>query len=135
MTIYDALKDAATLLKELQRMDLYEALLNVREELQGIREENLRLRGENRNLREQVEVQQTIDFDKGIYWVRNDPFSKEKTDTPVCPRCWDVDKKIVRGIITTREEGGRSLLCSNCGKYFDLGGGDRNARDHPFIVR
>lgn len=135
MAIYDALKDAATLLKELQRMDLYEALLNVREELQGIREENLRLRDENKNLREQLEVQQTIEFDQGIYWIRSDPFSKGKIDTPVCPRCWDVDKKIVRGLIKIPRTGEPYMKCKNCDKYFDMEGTGRNGKSGPYVVR
>jgi regulator of replication initiation timing len=135
MDILEALKDATKLAQKYQQMDLYEKLLSVREELQQIREENLRLRDEHKNLREQLEVQQTMDFDKGIYWVRNDPFSKEKTDTPVCPRCWDVDKKIVRGIIKVPGDGIPYMKCKNCDKYFDLEGTGRNGRSGPFIVR
>jgi hypothetical protein len=131
MAIYDALKDAATLLKELQRMDLYEALLNVREELQGIREENLRLRDENKKLGEQLEVQQTIEFERGLFWIRQDPMTADKSDTPVCPYCYENDKKVFRLQIHVDYAGERSVQCEHCKFFCVLQKGIHNKRP-PF---
>ena len=115
MSGYAALKDAIKLAQKYQQTELYEQLLSVREELNDLREQNLSLKEENRLLREASEIRDSIVFRLGTHWITNDAMNDGK-DTPICPRCWDVEgiavRQTIRGFTSTRS----GFTCNNCEK-------------------
>ena len=61
-------------------------------------------------------MQLNIVFDQGICWIVEDPFANNNK-TPICPRCWDVDKVVVRQSIQQFGTGS-GFQCANCNKLF-----------------
>jgi hypothetical protein len=111
-------KDVLRLVKNLDNAELLEKLLEVKELHSDLRDENLQLNEKNRELQGQLELQARIEFDKGVYWIRNDPQTPGKVDTPICPKCYDSDSVVVRQA-ERQLQLGRGFECANCeGVYF-----------------
>jgi len=53
-------------------------------------------------------TQKTIIFDLQVYWKKSDLERK----SPYCPRCWDVDKRLVHMTINSPEY--RNYTCLHC---------------------
>ncbi len=113
MQVLDVLKEAGNLAQKYKNMELYEQLLTVREELSGLREELIQLKEENKSLKERLELQAKVVFENGLYWIRGDRLAEDK-DTPICPRCWDVDNTLMRLKIYKDSYGKESVFCYNC---------------------
>ncbi len=88
-----------------------------------LKEQNIKLREEARSLQEKLSLQSKIAFEKGVYWIEEDEMTKDKTKTPICPRCWDMDKTVVRQRIDMYGIYGNvnGFECKNCGKFFEVG--------------
>ncbi len=97
-----------------------EDLVELRQEMLDLKEQNIKLREEARSLQEKLSLQSKIAFEKGVYWIEEDEMTKDKTKTPICPRCWDMDKTVVRQRIDIHGES-TGFHCSNCGKFFEVG--------------
>ena len=90
------LKVAYNVLKEANRLDLAEKILNLREELIDLKEEKLRLLEENNDLKEKLTLKSKITFDKGVCWIIDDEMKPDKSNTPICPTCWQEDGIVKR---------------------------------------
>ncbi len=113
MAFYDVLKDAAKLALDLKRMDLYQEILKVTEEVADLKKENLELRESIQSLQERLNLKDSLEFAEGIYWIRKDPMTANQVDTPVCPKCFDRDGKVVRLAIDDYAVG-RGIHCKYC---------------------
>jgi len=118
MSVIDTVKEAANLAKEHGRMDLYEELLKHREDSLKLREESLALKNEISVLKKQEEIQVGLVYHEGVHWIKKDSMTQENSPTPICPRCWDVDKVIVRQKLGRYGSSGFCFSCKNCGKFF-----------------
>jgi hypothetical protein len=117
MAMYDAIKDAASLALDLKRMELYQELLKVMVEVADLKKENLDLREQVQSLSERLQLKDSLVFEKGIYWVKGDPLTKDQSDTPVCPTCWDKDGKVMR-LVVGSYSGGTGIYCKQCKEVF-----------------
>ena len=113
MSTYSAIKDAIEIAKKLNQMELLEQLLDVKEQLSELREDNLTKGEQIKQLSEQLALKASIEFDKGVYWIRSDPQTPENGDTPICPRCYDSENKVIR-LSIVRHSKGPAVRCSNC---------------------
>ena len=119
MSTTDVVKALLTLAKEANRLDLAEDLVELRREALDLKEENAMLREQIKSLEEKVSLQSKVVFEKGIYWVEEDEMTRDKSKTPICPRCWDVDRIVVRQALTKRHLG-LGFRCSNCNNIFHV---------------
>ncbi|MCH7690915.1 MAG: hypothetical protein IIA17_07725 [candidate division Zixibacteria bacterium] len=118
MSVFDTVKEAANLAKEHGRMDLYEKLLDYRAESVDLREQNLTLKQQILELNNHRELDNSIVFHDGVHWITNDEKTQGNVPTPICPRCWDVDKVVVRQKLGRYGSSGSSFTCKNCAKFF-----------------
>jgi regulator of replication initiation timing len=110
MSIIDTAKDVYELAKKGATMDLQERLMELREQAITLQEENMALRAKNRELEEALSVKESLKWDGSVYWRELPDGEKEG---PYCPRCYDVDDRLVRV-----HEGGQYWFCNACTKYF-----------------
>ncbi len=113
MSWYDAIKDAIDVAKRFDQTELYDKLLKLREEMSELRDDNIAKTEKIRELEEQLKLKALIEFDKGVYWIRNDPAAGGECDTPICPNCYDSEKKVMRLPICTLSSG-PVVYCWNC---------------------
>lgn len=91
MGAYEALKDAALVLKEAGKIEQYRQILETQEKLLDMQKRISELESENLTLKEQISLTASIEHRNNAYWTAG-----EKEDGPFCTRCWDVTKKLVR---------------------------------------
>src|SRR5580765_2819123 len=92
MISLDALKTAATVLKEAGKIEQYKQILEVQEKLLEMQEENASLKSENKTLKELLKTKEGLVFDKNCYWHSNG----DKKDGPFCSRCWEKNNDLIR---------------------------------------
>lgn len=131
MGLIDYLKDAAKLAQELNRMDLYQDLLSAQEEVADLRTELLLLREENADLVSKLQIKESLTFEKGVYWIRDDDMTDQKDATPVCPTCWDSKKLLMRLKLHTFANS-TSVHCHNCKGNFTI---ESSTSGNSVIVR
>lgn len=88
MSVVDTARTAYDLAKKGMTLEFQETIVRLREEALELQEENLRLRKENRELRERVELQETVHFERRVYWKNDD-------ETPFCPYCYERDHLLI----------------------------------------
>ncbi len=100
-TTYGIGKKALDIAKQLNNVELKEAILDLKEEIIALREENIALK-------EQLNQKQryNMEFIDNYYWDIKEDGTKVG---PFCPACWDGDEKAVR-----MQEGAFGTLCPVC---------------------
>jgi hypothetical protein len=92
MSIYDLVKDAATIAQKANNFELYKLLLDVQKESLDLVEENRKLKEEIRSLKDNSYINETLIFKNNCYFKKDDVELNE----PYCSKCWDDDKKLIR---------------------------------------
>ena len=92
MAIFDELKSVAKTLREADKIEQYQQILDVQEKLIDIEKRNYELENENRKLKEKLVQKETLIFERNAYWTKVD----ERKDGPFCSRCYDVERNLVR---------------------------------------
>ncbi len=92
----DTIKALNEILKKANRLDLAEEITSLREELVTIKEKNIKVIEENSNIKKQLELKSKIIYEKGICWIIEDEMKKDKSNTAICPICWQIDKIVLR---------------------------------------
>jgi hypothetical protein len=82
MSVVDTAKTAYDLAKKGMTVEFQEKIMQLREEALELQEENLRLRKENRELKERIELQETVRFERRVYWRGDD-------EIPFCQYCYE----------------------------------------------
>jgi len=115
----DFIKTAYDVLQKANRLDLAEQLTGLREDLLNLREENLELKEENENLKQQLRIKSKIVYEQGICWIEEDEMTKDKSKTPICPQCWQVEGIVNR--LPIQVWGQRpGIQCASCKRIFHL---------------
>lgn len=113
MATKDLIKLVYDVLKEANRLDLAEEIVELRNNNLDLKEENLKLREAKTSLEEQLNTKSSIFFDRGINWIEEDEMTKDKSNTPICPKCYASDKLVMR--LSIRTFGERpGVHCKNC---------------------
>jgi hypothetical protein len=116
MSTTDFVKTALNVFKEANRLDLAEELVQLRQDKLAVDEENLQLRRELQALKNSSETEKHVRFEGGLHWLLADPVAGGDSKTPICGRCWDAERLVIRQVLerTDREIGYR---CQNCTKW------------------
>jgi hypothetical protein len=109
MNIVDHAKEIAELIKKYNDQDLYQRILELREEILWLREENLALHKDLKSLKEASDISARLRREGNCYFLDDD---KEK-ERPYCLTCWDADRKLVSLILTKHSRGTR-VRCDIC---------------------
>lgn len=93
MGIIDNAKDIAELIKKMGNMELYEKIIDLRDEIFSLREENLQQKEEINKLNNLLNVKQKVFYAAPYYWATIDGGKKAG---PFCQKCYDTDKSLIR---------------------------------------
>ncbi len=119
MLSVELMKAAYEILKKANRLDLAEQLMNGREDLLNLREENLQLKQDNESLKQKLKLKSEIIYERGLCWIEEDEMTKDKSKTPICPQCWQVDGIVNR--LPIQVWGQRpGIQCAKCKRIFYL---------------
>jgi hypothetical protein len=114
VSIIDVLKEAGKLAKELNRIDLYQQLLDVQVQMADLKTENIELKEKVRELERKADIESSLVFEHGIYWIKADKVAGGR-DTPICPRCWDEHRTVVRTVVRGfPSTGDKHIHCTAC---------------------
>ncbi len=92
MGIIDNAKDIAELIKKYNDIELYQKIIDLRDEIFELREDNLRLKEKIGTFNKEKEIYKKMVFESPFYWFKDG----EKKDGPYCQKCYDDNKKIIR---------------------------------------
>lgn len=106
MGIIDHAKDIVELIKKYNDAELYQKIIDLRDEIFKLREDNLNLKGKIKALKEEKKINEKIVFEKHYYWIKDG----EKKDGPYCQKCFDDNKKLIR----LQERKNRHWYCLVC---------------------
>ncbi|MDO9465541.1 MAG: hypothetical protein Q7J67_09635 [bacterium] len=107
MGILDHAKELAELIKKYNDQDLYQRIVDLRDEIFALREKNLNLKEELRVIKADRDVEAQLTKERNVYF-RVDPNGTRSG--PYCMMCWDSDRKLVN---LTQEDGGYTW-CLRC---------------------
>ena len=91
MGLYDATKDALTLIQKADNLELYSKILDIQKQALDLQEENKVLREENQKLKDNSHIKDKLVIKENMYYLKDSDIEKG----PYCTRCWDVDKELV----------------------------------------
>lgn len=93
MGIIDNAKDIADLIKKMGNMELYEKIIDLRDQIFSLREENLKQKEQITQLKNQMSVKEKVTYEAPYYWTTTDEGQK---DGPFCQKCYDKDSELIR---------------------------------------
>lgn len=115
MSLYEVIKDAASVAQKADNIELYKILLDVQQQAIEIQQRLYELTKENESLKGILETSDRVVRyeEKTIVTLEND-----KQNISYCSRCWDKDKKTIQVV---KKENGRFSCpeCNNSGIYSD----------------
>jgi len=112
MGILDNAKEVAELVKKYNDLDLYQKIVDLRDEIFKLREENLALRGRAKELEKSKDISSRLRRDGNVYRLKEADGSESG---PYCMTCWDADRKLVN-VIISKDRFGTHFRCYNCKK-------------------
>ena len=91
---YQTIKEAAKALKEADKIELYQKLLDIQGNMADLVAKNTAQTEEIMALKEELRIKGSLRFDEGYncYWL----YEGEKREGPYCPVCRDIEGKLVR---------------------------------------
>lgn len=92
MGILDNAKDVAELIKKYNDQELYQKIIDLRDEIFSLKEENLAQKERIKILEDELSIKNNLIYDKPYYWLKD----SDSKDGPFCQKCWDADKKLIR---------------------------------------
>ena len=119
-SLIDTAKIVYDLAKKGMSIDLQEKLMQLREEALELQEENLTLKKENLQLKEKIELQETLKFDRKVYFREGDRI-------PFCPYCYEKSNLLIHLSGPPDDQGGEEFIygCQECQtQYKTVGDGD-----------
>lgn len=102
--IVDLIKTGATIEAREQIMKLREGALELQEDNLRLAQEVREARDKCRQLEEETELKARISFKNNVCWLEGD-------SRPICPLCWEANKKIVHLHGPYHSEGDESYTC------------------------
>lgn len=110
MAIFDELKSVAKTLREADKIEQYQQILDVQERLLEMQKRIADLEVENGVLKEKLKIKEGLIFERNAYWLPEG----DKKDGPFCSKCKDGEDKLVRMRVGDYTFGWAH--CPNCGK-------------------
>ncbi len=102
-TIYEAIKDVATIVQKADNIDLYKKLLDISSDALDLQNKVFELTKENRDLRNKlIEKETVIRHADGLYIT----FASDNSEIRYCSTCWGKDSKRIQ-----LDHDGRCRIC------------------------
>ncbi len=114
MAIYEMIKDAASLVRKMDNIDLYKKLLDIGEQALDLQNENANLKKEIERLNDIKKIEEDIQ-------PQIEPYFTLKSDKDVinryfCTTCWAREKTTIQMYY----DGDRKLMCPSCKTRFSI---------------
>src|SRR5262245_34678792 len=106
-------KEIAELIRAYNNMELYQKIVDLRDEIFKLSEENLTLKGRICELERQQEVVAKLTRDGNVYY--QDLGNGERRG-PFCLACWDGDRKLINLIVEINAYDQETIKCGRCMK-------------------
>lgn len=110
MGILDTLKTVGNTLREADKIDQYQQILEVQQLLLDMQEENQNLKKENQELRDKLIQKKKLKFESNSYW--------NEEDGPFCMNCYDDAGKMIRLIQWEGDSG--KWMCNICKESYNI---------------
>lgn len=111
MTIgYDQLKDVAKVLREADKIEQYNMILEAQQQLLDMQAKIRKLEGQKQDLEKKLQTRDSLKYRNEAYWSENSDGSE---DGPFCAPCWDSTEKLIR----TKVYQNAVDRCPVCGQY------------------
>jgi hypothetical protein len=110
MGVIDTLKDVVTLVQKADNIELVKQVLALQSQALETIEENRKLRERVRSLEDTLTVAKNLAFRAPFYYSEDDAI-------PLCPRCWEIDRRAVHLQGPFRVTGSR-WDCPQCDKTY-----------------
>ena len=122
MGIIENVKDILKLIKQYDDADIYQKVVDLRDEIFKLREDNLSLKETIQSLIQEQSNSEKMVFEAPLYWK----VDSDKKEGPYCQKCYDDDKKLIR--LQDLKNG--YWECCVCKNYF-LNSSDMRIRKRP----
>ena len=110
LNIVEHAKEIAELIRKYNDIELYQKIVDLRDEIFALREENLALRAKVKELEEVQAITPRLSRDGNVYYLMESDGTKKG---PFCMTCWDADKKLVN-LLLSNDRWGRHIHCNRC---------------------
>ena len=104
-------KEIAELVRKYNNMELYQKIVDLRDEIYKISEENLSLKERVKELERQQDISAELARDGNVYYRA---VEGGKKIGPYCMACWDADRKLVNLILGNDAYGNGTIKCGRC---------------------
>lgn len=111
MPIFDELKSVAKTLRDADKLEQYQQILDAQQQLLAMQEEIASLKAENSELRDKLSERDSLIFEDNAYYKEVQGQEKEG---PFCSKCYDSDSKLIR--MRVYDVVGGWAFCPNCKK-------------------
>lgn len=95
MSILSDAKEIADLIKKYNDQDLYEKIINLRDEIFELRDENLSLKEQIKYLEKALQTDQELIRKGNVYMYKKDVDHENNKGPWFCMTCWDYENKLV----------------------------------------
>jgi hypothetical protein len=95
MNILENAKEIAEIIKKYDDLELYQKIIDLRDEIFKLREENLGLKEKIKEMERAEEIRVSLVKDGNLYYGVLENGSKSG---PYCLTCWDSDRKLINVI-------------------------------------
>ena len=119
MGILEDAKQVASAVHEINNLELYQRVLNLRTDILDLVEDNKRLHDENADLKRTLATREQMKFSEPFYYQDDDR-------TPFCPACWETKQTAVHAFMVCRTETDTRWDCPSCKHMYLIK--DPNAR-------
>ncbi len=107
MAIFDELKSVASTLREADKIEQYQQILDVQEKLLEMQKKIFDLEQENMNLKAEILQKKALVHVSEVYYAEDDQ-SQQK---PLCANCYDAKGKLIHLVSSWQED---KRMCPTC---------------------
>ena len=104
-------KEIAELVRKYNNMELYQKIVNLRDEIFNLSEDNIALKERVKELERQQDISSELVREGNVYHRQIDDGKKAG---PYCMACWDGDSKLVNLILGHDLYGNQTIRCGRC---------------------
>jgi hypothetical protein len=112
MNIIDQAKEIASLVKKYNDQDLYQRIVDLRDEIFALKEENFNLKTSLAEIKKRDDIGSELVRDGNCYYKKSDVDRKQ----PFCMACYDYDGKLVNLILKSPDGYRTTIQCNICDK-------------------
>lgn len=112
LAIVEHAKEIAELIRKYNDIELYQKIVDLRDEIFALREDNLALREKVKELEEAADIAPRLSRNGNVYNLTEKDGAKKG---PFCMTCWDADRKLVN-LLLSKDRWGEHIYCNRCNK-------------------